>query len=738
MAHYIGKFESQLYVQQALDQGKLAKPYVAQYGNENDGIYLDYNSLETIEAGSDTLGGTIDFVSGEASTPFQIQADGLYWQIEFGSFAYSDEQQGYGNAYPTLYVQQNTSEDSRSTEFTVVFYYDSQFLVERNRVVTTINQEGVVIEDGFIEPTSLNRGYNAGNTYCTVYGENLYWRIEYNVEWLRPTRIEGYGSGSVAFYCVRNDAAVRETTFTVNFYKDPERTVLKNSVTGQVTQTGRNKVVPSFNPDYYIKDKTVGYESGTTSVYIVNDQVGYYVVVHNPFTGEEYSGSSQNVFNIEYPENTNYAPQYYQIQVDFYTDSEYTHQERVEWLNFNQDGNTSMPYAYWNDTSEVPQSGATRDFVVNLGTAAYPDTWRVEIPNDGSMSFTDYPGVYSVSGVTSEDSVSITINANTTFAARDCRVTARFYRSGAEVSYYGDGLYQGGVNPGDAVLAGSNEPEYSVKYNWTGDVVADITVTTGAYFALLSEGEYEVLITSGSTSESVTATTIASANTSSDDIVHSFSVNYYSDPDLSDEHCVKQVPLTFVQRAYAPVTSYECVYMTSADNQTVNISSGEGYFEFSGAYCDGADIRDSISFDGDSHFQYTIPSAGTHTIVLERENDPYLQGWLQNTDMVSFYGHSDNVSWGFWSDVFNGSNSLTAITLDANCAQFEQPTFSDLTGVTVFNCYMADGNSVYPGSDPITGLSGSTGTLHIPSGATSNYSNIITGLGSNWTVVDDL
>lgn len=145
--------------------------------------------------------------------------------------------------------------------------------------------------------------------------------------------------------------------------------------------------------------------------------------------------------------------------------------------------------------------------------------------------------------------------------------------------------------------------------------------------------------------------------------------------------------------------------------------------------------------------QYQFDTTGTHTLEYIRESsDTYLQGWLQNSDAVSIYA-SGTTTWGCHGNQYYGQNTsmvfsnnihLTSIEFDANMDRIGSSCFSGDTSLVEIKFRNPNGVSFEGTAYPFDTITANIGTLHIPSGTTSAYSDIITALGTNWTVVDDL
>ena len=725
-SHYIGKFSSEAEIQQALDNGLLLKPYVAQYGSEGN-EQIDYNSKTETPRGAINLT-DLNESSGFTVESLVISADTLYWQIDNHSSDWygANAGQGYGDYSTDLWINSNEGENSRSGQFTVNFYYDDTYQTLRNSVTITITQEGHIIADGSVDPTGMTLSYYYNQQWITVYGDDLYWVIVNPNNWISVNQYEGQGTSGVLLDIYENPVTTRNGSITVYFYTDSEHQNLKNTATLTIEQAGEGQIKASFSDSEYVDEQNVSSASGSTNVYILNNPGSYYFKVE--CDGFEATGDPQTTaYTVNYHQATTYDDQNKSVVVTWYWDSEMTDYAGGQWLTLHQPGDKSLSYIV-DDETNIPSSGGSKTLEIVMNSNAV--SWMIDLSNaESGISFTDYPGESSITGNTS--GVSVTVAANSSPNQKGYYVLGWFFDQNGNPLNMGDvWVRQDAFVAGTAVFETGGDM-MEVNYDWSGDVVVNITVESGIYFDLQERGGPS--IATGDTNASVTAMTV-SPNTGST-IQKRFICHFYDDSGMTSE--VRSVTLTFRQNE-APIESmFECTFITTADNQTVIVNSCEN--EFPSAYLNGVNIIGDLVSDGNGHMTYTFPSAGTHTITFTRENDPYLQGWLTETEMVSFYGHS-TINWGFWDNVFYGSNNLTAVTLGDTCNQLVASTFTYATGITVMNCYMASDVGVYDYDSHglFMTISDNNGTLHIPSGATSDYQNIIAGLGSNWTVVDDL
>ena len=592
------------------------------------------------------------------------------------------------------------------------------------------SKDAHIIVDGSVDPTAITASYSYNQQYVMVYADDLYWTIANTNNWITiPT--EGYGNTGVLLEIHENPVISRNGNITVYFYTDSEKQNLKNTATLTIEQEGEGQMKPSFSDSEYIDSQSVSSASGSTNVYILNNPGSYYFKVS--YNGEVTGDPQTTAYTINYAQASSYDDTNWGIVVRWYSDSEFEDYVGEEWLTLHQEGDKSLSYIV-DDYIGVPASGGTKMLEIVMNGNAV--SWMLDISNaEQGISFTDYPGETSITG--NSTGVSVTVAANSSSNPKDYQVDGSFYDQYDNLlNMSGVWVRQDRFIAGTAVFNDTGSDSLVVPASWSGDVVVNVTVESGFYFDL--QDANGTSIATGDTDASVTAMT-ASPNTASTQILNTFSCHFYSDSGMTSE--VSTDVLYFTQQK-APVESmFECTYITTADSQTVKVASGEagGRPEFSSAYVNGVNVISDLTLDGSSDWCYTFPSAGTNTITFTRENDPYLQEWFNNTDMVSFYGHS-TIKFGFHSSTFDGSNQLTAITLGDTCNQLLSTTFNGASGITVMNCYMSSDNKVYDYDEQgaFATLANNVGTLHIPSGATLDYQNIIAGLGNNWTVVDDL
>ena len=728
---YFGIYDTQMDAQQALDQGKLFSPFVAIW----DGT-LHYNDLEYIDAGSvDTEAYTDVQWEGTVAETENIVAGSLYWVVtddhsDWLSFDYGTK--GSGDGSVTFDILENEDESDRTGYFKIRFCYDPDREYVRNEITVTVEQYGHVLV-GYIEPASAETTYNSFNSRFQVVADRLYWEVTSRPVWFNAmSAYSGYGSTQVMAMFSSNQGANREGTVNISFYLDENHTEFVNDATYTILQQGRNREVASFDENYQVTSMSVSSGSGSTNIYILNNPNSYYVWFLDG-NGNDVTGTSDTTaYTCSYPQVDSYDTKAYSIAVRFCS-SDYSQVYRTSYLSLVQDGDPSLSHAEADITTPVPGSGGTG--AINIYLAGDAVSWKLTTKSGDYVTFDDYPGVSEVTGDSSVSAVSFTVGRNYEYG-RNADFYASFYDQNGDLigkTQELDVYQQEAEQVGNAYFTDSQTQDYVVGGRWTGDVYVTVEPDAGYYYALTDDSG--TTISTGSTSGNTVLTTITGPNLSGDYKETNFHCDFYADSALTE--LVYRQNLVLGQEAAAEEVCYDCAYVTETANQTLRIASNDSdYFEFVSVYLNGVNVRNDVQYDYDGHFTYTFPSAGTHVLTLTRENDPYLQGWLQNTDMHSFSGHSQTVSWGFHNDVFNGSN-ISSITLDEHCNQFGGDSFNGLPDLVLINMHMAD-DSGFSGVSFPQAITDNPGTLHIPSGATSNYSNVIAALGNNWTVVDDL
>lgn len=728
---YFGIFENQQEAQQALDQGKLFSPFVAMWEGA-----LHYNDLEYIDAGSvDTEAYTGVQWEGAVAEVENIVAGSLFWVVtddhsDWLSFDYGTDGEGDGSV--AFDILENEGESDRTGYFKIRFCYDIDHEYVRNEVTVTVSQYGHVLV-GYIEPASAETSYNSYNSSFQVVADRLYWEATSIPVWFNAmTAFSGYGTTQVVAMFSSNQGANREGTVNISFYLDENHTEFVNDATYTILQQGRNREVASFNEDYQATSMFVSSGSGSTNIYILNNPNSYYIKFVDGYGNEVTGTPATTAYTYSYPQVDSYETKSYSIAVRFCS-SDYSQVYRTSYLSLVQEGDQSLSHAEADITVPVPASGGTG--AINIYLSGDAVSWSLLTKSGDYVTFDDYPGTSEVTGNSSVSAVSFTIGRNYEYG-RNAEFYASFYDQNGDQIGNTQQLYvyqAEAEQVGNAYFTDSQTDVYVVGGRWTGDVYVTVEPDAGYYYALTDDSG--TTISTGSTSGSTVLTTITGPNLSGEYKETYFNCDFYADSALTE--LVNRKHLVLGQEPAAEEVCYDCAYVTETANQTLRIASNSSdYLEFVSAYINGVDVRNDIQYDNDGHFTYTFPSAGTHVLTLTRENDPYLQEWLQNTDMYSFSGHSQTENWGFHSNVFNGSN-ISSITLDEHCDQYSGDSFAGLPDLILINMHMADDSGFMGGSFPQV-ITDHPGTLHIPSGATSNYSNVIAALGQNWTVVDDL
>ena len=194
--------------------------------------------------------------------------------------------------------------------------------------------------------------------------------------------------------------------------------------------------------------------------------------------------------------------------------------------------------------------------------------------------------------------------------------------------------------------------------------------------------------------------------------------------------------------APGPVVTVVGTFITTTDGETVNVPSYDGG-NWSYAYIDGDESNILPMYNT----SYTFATAGEHTITYVRESDDtYLQDWFNNSDAVSVDA-SGTATWGCHGNdyyqsttsmVFANNTQLTGATFDENCDRIGSSCFSGSTALVYLAFNNPSGVSLNGEVHPFDTITAKQGVLHIPSGSQSAYTDLITALGNNWSVQDDL
>lgn len=191
-----------------------------------------------------------------------------------------------------------------------------------------------------------------------------------------------------------------------------------------------------------------------------------------------------------------------------------------------------------------------------------------------------------------------------------------------------------------------------------------------------------------------------------------------------------------------PAVTVVGTFITTTDGERVDVPSYDGG-NWSYAYIDGDESNILTMYDR----TYTFATAGEHTITYVRESDDtYLQDWFNATDAVSVDA-SGSTTWGCHGNdyyqsttsmVFADNTQLTGATFDENCDRIGSSCFSGCTALVYLAFNNPSGVSLNGEVYPFDTITANQGVLHIPSGSQSAYADLITALGNNWSVQDDL
>ena len=689
-------------------------------------------TLQDIELQSST--GSFDNFSISANTDNDTSK--LYWDITVSDIGPDQwivpgSYNGQGDTDTFLVVADNYSPDARSGWAEITFYFDYDRTLTANSCTISVSQQGKVIQDGSVSPTSFTQNYFEQWLNPYINGADLYWHITANNAWLQCNDPYGSGQENRGILMSSNPGATRNGSFTVDFYLDDGYQQLRNSVTVTIEQEGQNRSLASWNPDYLNQDLFVSSGSGVTNLYILNNPYDAYVLFYD-FEGNMVSGdSSTTAYTFAYSASTQYEDETKGFNVDFYSDDQFASWVGSCWMNVTQEGDKNLSYIE-TDEGNVPSSGGTKNVYVHVNGNAVK--WQLTLGSQG-ISFTDYPGESSISG-NSSVAVSITVDANHSLDGQAYAVWAFFYDiDDTEISSMSLWISQDAASALKvSFLNGGDIMQMNRPSTWTGYAYMSIDeLMTGYYYAMYLNDSY---VLSGSTTGPLQYPVPSQAQS---DIEYHLNAKCYSDAALTDE--VADIPLTFTHHGpySGDKVNFVQTFVTTAANQTVNISKGYG---MDGSYMYAA-ILDNSDIINVGSGSYTFASAGTHTLEYSREwNDTYIQGWQQYSDMCSC-SVSANTAWGFHgSSVGDGSSrsflnctNLTAVTFDDKIDIIGDNTFEGCTALTVINCY-ATSQPTIDGQSTFRTITNNQGTLHIPSG--SSYPSWEAALGSNWTVVDDL
>lgn len=562
-----------------------------------------------------------------------------------------------------------------------------------------------------------------------VTAGSLYWTVDDVPEWVSISSGSGYGDGSFDVTFDQNQVeATRNGSFIVRFYYDRDNQYLRNEVTVTIEQEAAEE--PTTGATVTLSNSTLDSNQSWQYLQVSNASDLYWVA--NPpewiNNGEPEYLAGDNAWWFEVEGNP-LQEREGTFVVSFFSDDSYQPQT---WLydkevSLTQDGQGSYAPSFNADfyvgkINAASGSGTTEVYILdNPGYA-----WSIDVDN-----FYD-------SGASSSTATTIEYEANANYDASDKTVTANFYEDDTLqilVETKSLTIHQDG-NP-DALRAyWESSSEFPSQGGSQNFFVQFSNPDVAQYaFSLTNGGGHfnsaagATAFTASSSSVEVTGVTFyAGANTGTSTFYGGVYVEAYD----GSGQTLGSYTLQFSVAEVQPEVIAECTFITTSDNQTVNVPSYDGG-NWMNAYIDG-DPTDVLPTGNTT---YTFPSAGTHTITYVRESsDTYLQGWLQNSDMVEC-SLSCSTEWGMHNGsvgyTFSGCTSLTAVTLDEHCVRVGETAFDGCTALVLINCGNPNQPTTYGAFNTITS---NTGTLHIPSGAV--YTTFATDLGNNWTVVDDL
>lgn len=638
-ASYFGKFDSQAQAQQALDQGKLYKPFVAMWEDT-----VHYDDLDEIAEGSLSTNELTGMTSAQTQKYVEVYAGSLYWFAESSENWITfdgDHNEGYGDDGFTLNIDSNDVTESRYAEIRVTFYYDDQYEVVRNVQTVSVEQEAGKAPSTGATVTLSNSELDANGSWQYLQvsdSDGLYWMAT-PPEWINQGNAHySGGDGAWWFEVGYNPVNDRDGDFTVDFFEDAQYSELLFTETVSISQQGEGGYAPSFDPVYFVENVTMASGTGQTEVFILNNS-DYYWKVYGAAGEQGEGGPSDTAITVYYDMNTQYNPQDKSFQFNFYDDSEFNNLVDQQWLSYTQEGNPDALFAEWRNGGNFLSRGGS-------------DIFDIQFDNQN-------------------------------------------------VAYYALNLMQGAGHFG----GGNTGPCYLTAS--TSDVATGVTFT-------------------------------AHENTASTPVYGSIRITalnaQYQALDIYD--------LEFYVAEVQPEVIVVGTFITTSDNESVAVPSYNGG-DWTNAYIDGDPTDVLPKYDA----TYTFPSAGTHTITYVREcSDTYLQGWFMNSDVVSVSGtsttewgcHGNNYYQSSISMTFAGNTQLTGATFDTYMNRIGSSCFSGCTSLVYLAFNNPNGVDMIGVVYPFDTITANTGTVHIPSGKQSEYANVITALGNNWTVVDDL
>ena len=560
-----------------------------------------------------------------------------------------------------------------------------------------------------------------------VTAGSLYWTVNDAPEWVSISSDSGYSDGSFDVTFDQNQVeATRNGSFIVRFYYDSNHDYLRNEVTVTIEQEAAE--APTTGATVTLSNTTL--DSNQSWQFLqVSDASDLYWVANPPEwinSGEPYYSSGDNAWWFEVESNP-LQEREGTFVVSFFSDGNYQTWLYDKEVSLTQDGQNSYAPSFNADfyvgkMNAASGSGSTEVYILdNPGYA-----WEIQVDN-----FYD-------SGTSADTAVTIDYEANTNYDASDKTVTANFYTDDTLQSLVETKtltIHQDG-NPDALNAYWESSSEFPSQGGSQNFFVQFSNPDVAQYaFSLTNGGGHfnsaagATAFTASSSSVEVTGVTFyAGANTGTSTFYGGVYVEAYD----GSGQTLGNYTLEFSVAEVQPEVIAVCTFITTSDNQTVNVPSYNGG-DWNNAYIDN-DPTDVLPM---SESTYTFPSAGTHTITYVRESsDTYLQGWLQNNDMVEC-SLSCSTEWGMHNGsvgyTFSGCTSLTAVTLDEHCVRVGETAFDSCTALVEINSHNVNEPTTYGAFNTIIL---NTGTLHIPSG--SDYTTFATALGQNWTVVDDL
>lgn len=562
--------------------------------------------------------------------------------------------------------------------------------------------------------------------YTYITAGSLYWLVTDIPEWVAVSSNKGYGDSSLDVTIGENsETSIRNGSFGVKFFYDSDREYLKNEITVTIEQEAAE--APTTGATVTLSNSTL--DSNQSWQYLqVSEASDLYWVANPPEWingGEPYYSSGDNAWWFEVESNP-LQEREGTFVVSFFSDGNYQTWLYDKEVSLTQDGQNSY----------APSFNA--DFYVGkMNAASGSGTTEVYILDNPGYSWQIQVGDFSDMGPSSTTATTIEYEANESYDASDRDVA---------VSFYTDDTYQSLVDTKYLAIHQDGNPDALNAY-WESSSEFPSQGGSQNFFVQFSNpdvAQYAFSLTNGgghfnsaagataftasSASIATGVTFYAGANTGTSTFYGGVYVEAYD----GSGQTLGNYTLEFSVAEVQPEVIAECTFITTSDNQTVNVPSYNGG-DWNNAYIDG-DPTDVLPM---SESTYTFPSAGTHTITYVRESsDTYLQGWLQNNDMVEC-SLSCSTEWGMHDSnngyTFSGCTSLTAVTLDEHCVRVGETAFDGCTALVLINCENPNQPTTYGTFNTITS---NTGTLHIPSGA--DYTTFATDLGNNWTVVDDL